>query len=785
MNKTRLRWLRFLQYFFYIVFVALWFKDNFPPLRKIPVSYLVGLIPWLTLTLVRVLPKLRSRKSGLSPKILSDVLVLAVLLLLAVVVRLPYLAAPAGMMTSDDAIPALMGKHISEGKVPPVCFYGQLYMGAISSHVFALAFKIFSYSMLVLKCTTLLFYLTFIAVQFLLLREIFSRTFAVAVAFFYSLPIPPLVAVSLDNTSAFGLVLLLGSLLLYLSYLISKRDRGDLVPALGFLMGLAFWTNQITMAFILTSLLIVAGHLKLKIGRYAVLAASALVGLLPQLLAELFNRFPLAIFLASGQKQVAWGEVKSAAGFTASLFASNSHPARYFFVLLLALGLVVVIVRSLREKSFRPQGYFAVLTVIYYPIYFFSSFSNIPVVRYFYPLYVCLPVLLLAPFVLFRPRFLRLLPAAFVLFLFFAFNFSESRALAGQNRGRQERIDRVLTAMEKTGLRYWTAEYWTAYLLTAVSKEKLIVDSYTFEKYPAYRLAYWNQNREDSFVFLFRRDAEEKARYAGFLKWLEMMDIQPQHKNVDGCELVYGLPVRFYPKVEFKEPPSQVPQLALSEVEPWDGYLRLTFINNAVGEAADFLLIAEIPGFSTEKRVFSLADNEARITLPYPRRKAFPIKYSVAYMGVLIPSSVRELGYALPEEALVDRKAEVVDLRGIGPEVAYLGKNYKICEQEAAFELNPGPQGSFTLHLSLVSPFEFSSWHWYGDYSQGVRIELDGKLIAEKELTDGENILEFRISQQNLVPGPREVRLKFRYQMRFTILPLWLISAFLEKIEIR
>ena len=63
--------------------------------------------------------------------------------------------------------------------------------------------------------------------------------------------------------------------------------------------------------------------------------------------------------------------------------------------------------------------------------------------------------------------------------------------------------------------------------------------------------------------------------------------------------------------------------------------------------------------------------------------------------------------------------------------------------------------------------------------------DVDGKWIAEREVKDGENILEFEISQQDLVPGPHEVSLKFRYQMRFTILPLWRISAFLEKIEIR
>ena len=77
------------------------------------------------------------------------------------------------MMNSDDGIAALMGKHISDGRLPPICFYGQQYMGSFPSHVYALFFKVFGYSIFVLKLATLLGFLGFIALIFLLL-SIFS-----------------------------------------------------------------------------------------------------------------------------------------------------------------------------------------------------------------------------------------------------------------------------------------------------------------------------------------------------------------------------------------------------------------------------------------------------------------------------------------------------------------------------------------------------------------------------------------------------------------------------------
>jgi len=180
LNKKSQRWIRFLQHFFYIVFVVLWFKDNFAPLRNLPVHYLFALIPWLGLTVFRLYPGVRRSKVLAARKLPKETAAFVLVLLLAIVLRIPFLASPSGLMTSDDAVPALMGKHIAEGKTPPVCYYGGLYLGSLSSHYYALAFKVFGYSVFVLKCATLLVFLGFMVVQFVFLKAVFSFSLALA-----------------------------------------------------------------------------------------------------------------------------------------------------------------------------------------------------------------------------------------------------------------------------------------------------------------------------------------------------------------------------------------------------------------------------------------------------------------------------------------------------------------------------------------------------------------------------------------------------------------------------
>jgi len=779
------RRIRFLQHLFYVAFVVLWFKDNFAPLRSLPVHYLFALVPWVGLTFWRLFPRIRRFRFSLPRRLSKETVALLALVFLAILLRLPYLASPSGLMTSDDAVPALMGKHIAEGQTPPVCYYGQLYMGSLSSHFYALAFRIFGYSIFVLKCATLLIYLAFMAVQFHFLREAFSFSLAVSVALFYSLPINPLVHAGLDNTSAFALVLFLGSLLLYLAYLVGFRSREKWIPLLGLTMGLAFWTHQITTALILTGFLIVAAKVGWDIRKYAVLAYWAFLGFLPQFLVEVFFGFRLVPFLMHGKRVVNLDKAKAALDFMGALLTPSRHPARFVFLAFVLAGFVAILARAWKRKVARPQTVFCLFPLVFIVLYILSDFSNKGVIRYMYPLYVGLPVLLLAGFQFLRPKLRSMTSFALILFLFLAFNLKDSLGLMDAAKERHRRIQGVVSAVEETGRRYWMAEYWTAYLLTAVSGERLIVDSYTIERYLPYNLSYWNNPDKDNYIFLFRNEPEERANYRLFLRWKKTMDLQVETRDVGDCRLVHGIEPRIFRRILYMDPPSAIPRLELERIEPEGGYLRVLFRNAAPGTLdLGFWLTVEIPGFSGRKEWFSLRQSEVWVTIPFPDQDSFIIRHFIDYIGIKIRSTEQEVRYSLPENSVRQRADPVVYLKGIRPEVPRQEQDRMVCEQESIFEVRSAAASERLLRLVLDSPFEFRSWRWYGRSTQTVEIQVNALPLAEHRLDDGRNIFEIPVPPETLKPGANIVNLKFRYRRWFPPRPLWPMAAFLEKAEL-
>ncbi|MGQ9672901.1 MAG: glycosyltransferase family 39 protein [Candidatus Aminicenantales bacterium] len=789
MRPSPQRWIRPLQHFFYACFIVLWFKDNFAPFRELRISFWLPLLPLLGLSGVRFGMSLREKsrqRSRRQPRSPREIVGLGVLLVAAILFRLPFLAHPAGTMTSDDAIPALMGKHIAEGKVPPVCFYGQLYMGSLSSHFYALGFKIFGYSLLVLKGVTLIFFLAFMTVQFYLLKEVFSFCFALAVTFFYSLPLPQLIIASLDNTSAYPLVLLLSATLLYLGHRIVSRQEEKLAPVLGFLAGLAFWTHPITAAFILTCLLFLffgAGR-RLKLRSWFLLVYGAFLGFLPQLLVELTNRFSLVSFLAARGGTPAPGKFQDSIPFLASLLAESGHPLRYLFLSLVLIGFLFLLGRTLRAKVFLPETMFSLLFFIFLSLYLLSPFSGRAVVRYFYPLYVCLPVLMLAAFLVLRSKWQNFLLPSLVVGLFLGFNLRASLNQVERTAGRDSRIRRVQEAMEKTGCRYWLADYWTAYLFTAVSGERLIVDSYSVNRYPAYSLAYWNEARTDAYIFLFREDRLERAYWENFSRWLEKFGLKHKERAVGVCRLYYDLETRFPPRALLLAPPSLPPPLEIEAREFEDGFLRLFFRSQGSLQEDEFRLIASIPGFSRIERTFAAAEDKISITLPYPEQNSFRLRYHLDYRGVAIPQSERELEIILPDDAVFKRDLPVVFLQGIGPQVEYQGQKCAILTKESTLEFNPPPGSHSRLRLLFYSPFGFLSWRWYGKYAQTVRVEANGQNLGEIKLKDGENILDLAFPAQLLRDRGNIIRLAFRYHLWYFSYPFWQVAAFLDRVEV-
>ena len=774
-----------LQWFLYVCFVALWFKGNILQLRKIKVGYLVPLLPLLGIIVLRCLLSLRNKKASFRPKFDKTVLTVLILLFVATAVRLPFIFNGIGMMNSDDAVAALMSKHISEGKMPPISYYGQLYMGTLLSHFSAVVFKAVGYSILALHFSTLLVYLAFIAVQFLLLKEIFSLPAATILSLFYCLPIGQLVRVSIETSSSYSLVLLLGSALIYTAYAIAYKKKPSWIPLLGFLMGLSFWTHQITTPFILTSLILITVKARPPLKKFGTLTIYGLLGGLPLVLQEIFNKFQIFYFLAGGEKgSIGWEKVKASIPIFKSLALLESPPLVPVLFVLLLSGMGALAYVAVKSKGKSPQSIFLLFAVLFCVLYFPSRFSDRQVIRYLYPFYFCLPVLLLAPFLLIRSRLKHVVSLVIVTGLLIADGLPVHYAYYPIIKKNHRFFLRMISAMEQTGNRYWLGDYWNAYLLTAASKEKILVDSITFERYLPYRLIHYNRENADNYVFIGGPNTSDAACAWSLNQLLTSFGIRFQRQTIGEGSLFSNIESPVFPSVLYEDVPTHIPRLEIEAIQNRGGYLRLAFKNMETRESSKFWLTVEIPGYSASTAVLPGASEKIVMTIPFPPGKAFPIRYFLEYKALKVPSSIREFSYSPPHDGQQKRADQIVFLRGIGPRVSRSNRDVHYCKKEAAFEIAP-PQGpTARLRLVINSPFYFSDLKWYGDYAQEVSIRLNGGPAVDRQLRDGTNVLDVDLSGVRRDQRPILVTINFRYHFLFDFANLQKIAAFLESVEI-
>ena len=89
------------------------------------------------------------------------------LALTAVAARLPFLVTGKIPFDSDEAVEALMARHVLEGDLP-VFFWGQAFKGVPEVYLSAGAFALFGSSVTVLKSVTLVLFATYVALNFVL-----------------------------------------------------------------------------------------------------------------------------------------------------------------------------------------------------------------------------------------------------------------------------------------------------------------------------------------------------------------------------------------------------------------------------------------------------------------------------------------------------------------------------------------------------------------------------------------------------------------------------------------
>lgn len=799
--------LRYMQVFLYLAFLTLWFKGNFVQLRGIRISYLVPLLPLLLITALRVIPsagKIIGTKTLLTRK---DILAVLALILIALAVRIPFLIHHNGLLDSDDANSILVSKHIAEGKVPPVYHYGQFYLGTFNYHIYALAYKLFGFSVLAPLLICLLIYLGFVSFQYFFFKSIFSsRAASFCLALFYCLPLGHLPAVSIHLGISFPLVLLLGGLSIHLSYRIFQDNQEKLAAPLGFILGLNFWLHPSSVAFATTSFILAAARFRLRLKNYLPLFLFAAVGAFPIILAEACTGFEAFkhIFLGVRTEEGLWERALRAAGDVISLISSESHSLNYVYFLFLCLGVFAPVFLALKKKKFQAQCVFPMFFFVFLTVYLISrhSYAYATFIRYLYPLYFALPALLFGALILLKPKIKHFLILGLTSVLVFASNFRVTTMNFGLVKKADAGLRHVMEAMQKTGQKYWAGDFWQAHLLTALSGEKIIGWPYTHEDYYPYGLEYHNQGENNNLVF-FREPGSYAVKFKetiqdidgvlrsrleqgqSFIRLLEKLKIGAKVEKVgeEGL-LVYDIAAQVLPPALEAPVPDKLPRVTLSRVRCMEGYLNLTFQNEAGPEDRHFRLRAEVPGYSSAWRNVPPNKQEIELKVPFPHENSVRVRYYLEYFGLSIPETLREISYSPAEEALREKRTGIVFLSGTGPVTEAFGKKRRILEKEVRLEINRKLDENSLIRLRLYSTFDFSNPLWYGDYSQEVRMAIEDGETAVLRLQDGDNVIEFDPGGAKLQGESHTLTLTFRYHLFFRALPPWKTAALLNEVEI-
>lgn len=171
-------------------------------------------------------------------------------LLLAAAVKAALLAQQAFPFNADEAVVALMARHMLQGEAP-LLFYGQAYMGSLDSALGAAGFSIFGQSVVVIRIIQSLLYLGTIVIWYRLCWKGFdSLVLARLVAILLSVPSVLVTLYTTVSLGGYGEALFLGSLCLLLAVEIRK---GAAHPSRRILLGLAagigFWSFPLSLVF--------------------------------------------------------------------------------------------------------------------------------------------------------------------------------------------------------------------------------------------------------------------------------------------------------------------------------------------------------------------------------------------------------------------------------------------------------------------------------------------------------------------------------------------------------
>ena len=349
---------------------------------------------------------------------------LALALALATGLKIWLVAGGWVSFNSDEAVVALMARHILNG-ARPTFFYGQAYMGSLDAFLVALAFKIFGEQVWAIRLVQILLYLGVLVSTAWLGKRMFNnwRTGALA-ALLLAIPAVNVTLYTTASLGGYGEALLLGNLIILCALQIEDHRRGGTFPgslywwgSCGFLIGLGLWAFGLTLVYSLPVVIFLAllswrQQRKEPVPRFRLataflaLGAGALLGAAPWWMFALRNGFQALLVELTG------GAIAGVEGLP-WIFQVLRHTANVLllgstvvfglrppwdvtwlalpllpFVLMLWMGVCVFMVRCMRRYSPQraEQALLASVMLVLLAGFVCTPFGADPSGRYFLPL---------------------------------------------------------------------------------------------------------------------------------------------------------------------------------------------------------------------------------------------------------------------------------------------------------------------------------------------------------------------------------------------------------------
>jgi len=156
---------------------------------------------------------------------------------------------------ADEAVVALMARHILQG-MHPVFFYGQAYLGSLDAWLIAGGFVVFGQRVWAIRLVQVLLYMGTIWTTTRLGEVVFSRRVGVLAAWLLAVPAVNVTLYTTATLGGYGEALLIGNVILLVTYRIIDAGR-DSNPShwliFGVMVGFGLWVFGLTLIYSLSA----------------------------------------------------------------------------------------------------------------------------------------------------------------------------------------------------------------------------------------------------------------------------------------------------------------------------------------------------------------------------------------------------------------------------------------------------------------------------------------------------------------------------------------------------